>query len=903
MKKIFTTLLFAQTLKKELLLLFLGIFAFGDLSAQTREVVLTTGTSWTPPCGVTSITVQLWGGGGGGAGDGATTASTGGGGGSGAYRTGTIAVTPGTAVTYALGAGGAGGCGGGGGCPTAGGPGAAGGTTSIGTISAGGGSGGAANNGIGGAGGTGTGGTGGANGNAGSTGANNASGEGGNAPNAGVGTVGSGVGGASVTADGNGNVGTTPGGGGSGANNSSGGANSGGAGAAGRIRITYTGPFAGSDIVTAACATSATLAANSPAGTATGTWTRTSGPNTPTFSSATSSAATISGLVAGTYVLRWTWTGGGAGCTSLFDEVTVIVPQGPGCWIYCTPAGNLNCGAGDYISKVIFNTINRSSLCDPGGYINTGLNTTVNIGQIYDLTVHNGTYGSGRCGAYIDWNNNGAFEAAEFYTISTNMAANTNAKISITVPADAAGGSSVRMRIRYFFSTAVSSTTGCTSSGTYGETEDYTIVITACTGTCSDGIQNCGETGVDCGGPCAAACAGTATCSDNIQNQGETGVDCGGPCPACGARCATITNSSQTGIPEDGIIDLSDGGSAVVNTCMTFTYSNTGSNWVHGVFMNPAVTGFVSSAGTGTPPVSIKSAGTDYTWLAITNNFTSQNSGTSITADGWYIETVTSPINPGNNLGYPKGANTSIGPFCFNTTLACGTLTGDNPGTLQFGISSDSYSGSWTNTACGLEFSAAPNTFPFILKCPVILPISLLSFDGELVNQKVNLKWSTLSEINNDYFVIQRSTNAKDYFDIGTVKGSGNSNVFKEYSFVDDNPSNGNNYYRLKQVDFDGEEKVVRVIAVSAVLFVNQINKIYPNPVKNSAEIILATSYENEAQIRVFDAMGKLIYQDNKYLVRGENAISLNLTHLAKGIYSVAVTSNSELVKAKFIKE
>lgn len=47
--------------------------------------------------------------------------------------------------------------------------------------------------------------------------------------------------------------------------------------------------------------------------------------------------------------------------------------------------------------------------------------------------------------------------------------------------------------------------------------------------TCSDGIQNQGETGVDCGGPCTAC----ATCSDGIQNQGETAIDCGGPCPAC----------------------------------------------------------------------------------------------------------------------------------------------------------------------------------------------------------------------------------------------------------------------------------------------------------------------------------------------------------------------------------
>ena len=72
--------------------------------------------------------------------------------------------------------------------------------------------------------------------------------------------------------------------------------------------------------------------------------------------------------------------------------------------------------------------------------------------------------------------------------------------------------------------------------------------------TCSDGIQNQGETGIDCGGPCPA-CGGTPTCSDGIQNQGETGIDCGGPCPACGEPC----------VPDPGSCDAQQGGGQ--NSC------------------------------------------------------------------------------------------------------------------------------------------------------------------------------------------------------------------------------------------------------------------------------------------------------------------------------------------------
>ncbi len=79
-----------------------------------------------------------------------------------------------------------------------------------------------------------------------------------------------------------------------------------------------------------------------------------------------------------------------------------------------------------------------------------------------------------------------------------------------------------------------------------------TLIVCA---TCSDGIQNQGETGVDCGGPCPA-CAAAPTCSDGIQNQGETGIDCGGPCAACPPSC-----------PGDGCVACG---------CPAFQYCNSG---------------------------------------------------------------------------------------------------------------------------------------------------------------------------------------------------------------------------------------------------------------------------------------------------------------------------------------
>jgi hypothetical protein len=91
----------------------------------------------------------------------------------------------------------------------------------------------------------------------------------------------------------------------------------------------------------------------------------------------------------------------------------------------------------------------------------------------------------------------------------------------------------------------VSSSAGTLASGgsfTTSQTTQFCVGTTAAT--CSDGIQNQGETGVDCGGPCAAC----ATCTDGIQNQGETGVDCGGPCAACATCSDGIQNQGETGV-------------------------------------------------------------------------------------------------------------------------------------------------------------------------------------------------------------------------------------------------------------------------------------------------------------------------------------------------------------------
>ena len=150
---------------------------------------------------------------------------------------------------------------------------------------------------------------------------------------------------------------------------------------------------------------------------------------------------------------------------------------------YCIPTGSLDCiTSGDYIANVTFNTINNSSTCAPGGYINyapTGGQTTTLIrGNIFNLSIGTGP-GNKKHGAavWIDFNQNGSFaDAGEYFLIGNNIIANSTNTIAVAIPAGATLGQT-RMRIRYAQRIVVASTLSCIMTGSFGETEDYTITI------------------------------------------------------------------------------------------------------------------------------------------------------------------------------------------------------------------------------------------------------------------------------------------------------------------------------------------------------------------------------------------------------------------------------------------
>ena len=109
------------------------------------------------------------------------------------------------------------------------------------------------------------------------------------------------------------------------------------------------------------------------------------------------------------------------------------------------------------------------------------------------------------------------------------------------------------------------------------------------------------------------------------------------------------------------------------------------------------------------------------------------------------------------------------------------------------------------------------------------LPTRLLYFTAVLtVNQQVLCQWVTATEINNDYFTVEKTQDGINYKSVGNLKGAGNSSMSLYYSMLDESPYSGTSYYRLKQTDYDGQFSYSQLVAVN--LKGLEIITMYPNP-------------------------------------------------------------------------
>ncbi len=176
----------------------------------------------------------------------------------------------------------------------------------------------------------------------------------------------------------------------------------------------------------------------------------------------------------------------------------------------------------------------------------------------------------------------------------------------------------------------------------------------------------------------------------------------------------------------------------------------------------------------------------------------------------------------------------------------------------------------------GIGFGSAP------------LPVEWLSFTASPENKVVYLRWSTATEHNNDYFVIERSTDGHVFEAIGQVPGSGSSSAIRTYQFIDVNPYDGTSYYRIRQVDFDGQFDFSKIVPVRTGGTVSDIS-IYPNPVQDQAWLLMNSDEYKAQLIELYDVTGKLVYSEIVELQSGPNGFSIDTRSFEKGVYLLRV--------------
>jgi len=177
-----------------------------------------------------------------------------------------------------------------------------------------------------------------------------------------------------------------------------------------------------------------------------------------------------------------------------------------------------------------------------------------------------------------------------------------------------------------------------------------------------------------------------------------------------------------------------------------------------------------------------------------------------------------------------------------------------------------------------------------------VLPVDLLFFTAKATLSNVKINWATASEINSDYFVIEKSDDGLEYRTLAKVNAQGNSVSRVEYEIFDEKPTIGKAYYRLKEVDLDGKQAVYEVVLVEFTGL--RITSVYPNPIANGQSLFLELNFTPEypIELSLFDLSGKRIEHQ---LMKGNSAL-LSI-ELSSGMYLVKLSSPEYTSVSKFL--
>jgi hypothetical protein len=193
---------------------------------------------------------------------------------------------------------------------------------------------------------------------------------------------------------------------------------------------------------------------------------------------------------------------------------------------------------------------------------------------------------------------------------------------------------------------------------------------------------------------------------------------------------------------------------------------------------------------------------------------------------------------------------------------------------------------------------------PIFLTVATSIPVELVAFTGKVEKSKHILSWKTATEINADFFEVEKSSDGQNWGPLSInakIKAFGNSTTPQTYSATDDNPNIGTNYYRLKMVDVDAKETYSNVVALKADS--KLAIKIAPNPFDKILAIDLDSAIENEAvTIELTDLAGRIVVAKTFKMSGKTTQIALDTEGSSSGFYFLKVSNGASVLQKKVIK-
>ena len=259
-----------------------------------------------------------------------------------------------------------------------------------------------------------------------------------------------------------------------------------------------------------------------------------------------------------------------------------------------------------------------------------------------------------------------------------------------------------------------------------------------------------------------------------------------------------------------------------------------------------------------------------------------------------YVQNFTNPIPQDNTFAVLKRPTASNTFFDFNAYENSTTIpNGGLPGRVY---------ASGAGYAEKLGFTQFSEFV--IASAPLPLSVELKEFKIICDSDNSFLSWSTVSEFNNDYYTVERSSTGSNFELVGTVEGLGSTSNEQNYVFTVKDPIRGINYYRLTQVDYDGQKEVLGVLS-SEWPCSDQLNdvQIFPNPTEDDVNLLITRDEREEFAVQVYNSVGQSvipsIQEDGKD--QGSTLLKLRTNELPAGVYLIKVVVGEKVYTEKLV--